>query len=192
MVGGAAVRFLRRRLRNTATAPTITTDRLELAPYQQPVELLTLTLDHGVRRWMLWPARTRKQALRHARARAKRDRLERVGDFMALSVHNRHTGAYVGDASATVRVGISGQVTIELGWVVTPPRQGEGYATEMTLGLIEHLNETVRPVRYYARMDARNGASQHLALRLGFTYVCSAPYQLKGEPSIERIFVRNP
>lgn len=68
-------------------------------------------------------------------------------------------------------VTFSGQTELELGYIIAPEYQGQGYATEVCRAIIEFaINETEFD-RINCLIDAENTASVNLAKKLGFSCV---------------------
>jgi RimJ/RimL family protein N-acetyltransferase len=57
----------------------------------------------------------------------------------------------------------------EIGYTLTPERQGHGYATEAVRAVLDHLFRVQGLHRVSAECDARNVASARLLERVGFT-----------------------
>lgn len=95
----------------------------------------------------------------------QRRTLEAEGDALILGVELTAPGELVGDvmlrwASAEHRCG-------ELGYVFHPAYSGNGYATEAAHRLLHLAFDELGLHRVIARVDADNGSSARLAVRLG-------------------------
>jgi RimJ/RimL family protein N-acetyltransferase len=94
-----------------------------------------------------------------------RHELDAEGQALVLGVELAATGELVGDVmlqwvSEEHRSG-------ELGYVLHPDRGGHGYATEAAHALLHLGFDDLGLHRVIARVDAANGASARVALRLG-------------------------
>lgn len=93
------------------------------------------------------------------------DRLTEEGDILSLAVEHRESGEMIGDVvlfwhSETNRHG-------ELGWTITPERQGNGFAREAARALGDLAFQHLGLRRLTALIDARHTTSQALARSLG-------------------------
>ena len=90
------------------------------------------------------------------------------GQGLTLGMELIATGQLVGDVMLFYR---SAQHSGgEIGYVLHPDFTGHGYATEASAAILELAFDTARGLglhRVVARMDARNGASERVARRLG-------------------------
>jgi len=78
---------------------------------------------------------------------------------------------------------------IELGWRIRPGARGNGYATEAARPVLAHALETLRLPRLVADIDPANGASLHVARKLGFRR--EGPIGYAGRV-VDRYFVGEP
>ena len=94
-------------------------------------------------------------------------------------VFHRESGQLIGRAGLENKdytnggrtVTFSGQTELELGYIIAPEYQGQGYATEVCRAIIEFaINETEFD-RINCLIDAENTASVNLAKKLGFSCV---------------------
>lgn len=152
-------------------SPTLTTARLVLRPHrmEDADAWYALTSDPEIVEYLAWPLRTREESLQHLRDRTRHTRLERRNDFLALAVVR--DGELIGDVSLHLRVTDPGNRVLEIGWLLDPAWQGEGYASEAAEAMLDLAFDRLGAVRVIARMDPRNEASRQLAERLGFTEV---------------------
>jgi RimJ/RimL family protein N-acetyltransferase len=100
-----------------------------------------------------------------ARLRDARSTLEETGQALWLAVVRRDSGVLVGDIllfwlSAEHRSG-------ELGYVIDPVHQGNGYATEAGRAMLAIAFDGLGLHRVIGRIDARNPASGAVLRRLG-------------------------
>lgn len=90
-----------------------------------------------------------------------------------LADHGVCMGAMVEKASGQV-VGVAGVQPmgkdLEIGWWLTPPVWGRGYATEAGGAAMRHVLETLARPRVVAIIDPGNEASVRVVNRLGFQY----------------------
>lgn len=92
-------------------------------------------------------------------------RIEKEGDFIALAVVLRSTGALIGDLtlgmpSATHKQG-------DIGYIVHPDHQGNGYASEAVAYLLDIAFRQLGLHRVSAELEARNEASARVLEKLG-------------------------
>ena len=77
----------------------------------------------------------------------------------------RETGEPIGDGSVEWVEGQAG--TAEIGWILTAPHRGRGYATEMGRALMRAAFSVLGADRVIAHCDARNRPSARVMERLG-------------------------
>ena len=82
----------------------------------------------GVRHFLSWPERTRRESKAHFRGRTRRTRLNHVDDFLALAV--TRDAELIGDNSLHLRAVAPPVRTVEIGWLIHPRFEGRGYAAE--------------------------------------------------------------
>jgi RimJ/RimL family protein N-acetyltransferase len=100
-----------------------------------------------------------------ARHAAALTRLDEPGQALSLLAHRRDSGELVGDfvlfwRSAEHRGG-------EIGYILDPAHEGHGYATEGARALLRLGFEGLGLHRIIGRIDARNGPSARVLVRLG-------------------------
>ena len=66
-------------------------------------------------------------------------------------------------------IGRAGLEHDEMGYMIAPKFQNQGYATEVCRFIIEYARENTDFEELYCRIDERNEASVRLAKKLGFT-----------------------
>lgn len=87
------------------------------------------------------------------------------GDKIFLAVERRSDQAMLGEVTLILRDREARQG--EIGYILHPRHQGQGYATEAAGVLLEMAFEGAGLHRIYARCDARNAASYGVMERLG-------------------------
>ena len=93
--------------------------------------------------------------------------LEQQGDacyFGMFAVEEKASGDYVGRVGPWYPPGWPG---FEVGWAITPDRQGRGYAIEAARGAIDWVFANFTVDRIIHCIDAANAPSQGVARRLG-------------------------
>ena len=145
----------------------IRTARLVLRPYDDG-DLDAFHDIHrreDVTRYLPWGPRSRDEVRVIVERRKSLTRLERDGDGLCLVVVLMHTGAVVGDVDLQLHSREHHQG--EVGYVIHPDHQGNGYATEATAAMLRVGFETYGLHRIVGRLDARNDASARVLERLG-------------------------
>ena len=145
----------------------IETERLRLRPFRAD-DLDAVAAIHGspeIARYLYWAPRRRAEVRELLARRASWTVLEREGDAINLAVELAATGELVGDVTLIWRSAEHRQG--EIGYIVAPPHQGNGYATEMTRALLALAFEERGLHRVYGRIDGRNVASARVLERLG-------------------------
>ncbi|HWA18481.1 MAG TPA: GNAT family protein [Devosia sp.] len=87
------------------------------------------------------------------------------GDKILLAVERRDDGRLIGEVSLIWRSAADRQG--EIGYILNPEAQGQGFATEAGHALLQFAFEGAELHRVYARCDARNVASWRVMERLG-------------------------
>ena len=176
--GGAASALFRRPrflrgacLETPVDARPISTARLNLRPHRiDDVDAWhEIVSDPRVIRYLSWPMRDHAAARRHLLDRTRHTKLWQTDDFLALAVVR--DGRLIGDVSLQVR-SVSAEVrSVEVGWVLSPAHQGQGYATEAVGAILDLAFGAVGARMVTAVIDEANSRSLALAERLGFTEV---------------------
>jgi RimJ/RimL family protein N-acetyltransferase len=145
----------------------LATERLRLRAFtlDDVDALYDLRSREDVVRWLYHEPFTPADAAAYAAKRAAALELAADGDAILLAAEARDTGALVGDCmlrllSAEHRGG-------EIGYIVHPDHQGNGYATEMARELLRAGFEEAGLHRLIARCEPRNTASAAVMERLG-------------------------
>jgi len=143
------------------------TERLILRPFGDADldDLLAMQSRADVTRYLNWGPMSRDQA-RDLLARIKKlTGIDDKGEGLRLAIVPKRSTAVIGDLSLwrTSREHNQG----EIGFVLHPDHQGQGFGTEAMRELLRIGFEEVGFHRIVGRCDARNGASARLMQRLG-------------------------
>lgn len=144
------------------------TDRLLLRPLTADdlEAVLVYQTDAEVLRYMLWPTRTRAEAVEHLERRSRMTHVARDGDGLIYGVAEKERpDRVVGEINLQVTSVIGRQA--EVGWILNPQFHGRGYAVEAATRVIDLAVETLGIHRVHAQLDPRNDASVALCARLG-------------------------
>jgi RimJ/RimL family protein N-acetyltransferase len=144
----------------------VTTDRLLLRPIDPSTDIDAMHAYQSrddVCRYIPYEPRTREQVAE--RVAAARSTLAGEGQALWLVVELRSTGEVIGDVmlfwhSAKHRGG-------EIGYVINPDHQGNGYAREAAQALLALAFDGLGLHRVVGRIDARNETSARVLRRLG-------------------------
>ncbi len=96
---------------------------------------------------------------------AGRDTLRCDGEALRLTAVRRFDGVVLGEL-VLIAASVA-DATVEIGWVLHPDHQGQGYAAEAARGLLGFAFHTLRTHRVVARLHPGNTASAALCTRLG-------------------------
>ncbi len=99
------------------------------------------------------------------RARTTQIAFAGEGDKILLAIERQADNRLIGEVSLIWRSVADQQA--EVGYIIHPDAQGQGYATESTGALLAFAFDIVGIHRIYARCDARNLASAKVMQRLG-------------------------
>ena len=102
------------------------------------------------------------------------------------ALFDRTTGALVGRGGPG-RTVFDGCPEIELGWVITPERWGEGLATELGQASVDVAFAQLGLPELVAFTTPGNVASRRVMEKLGFTYEKTAPFMHYGEHMLYRL-----
>jgi RimJ/RimL family protein N-acetyltransferase len=119
-------------------------------------------------RYLLYSPRSLGEVRERIAQRAFSTRLEADGDALQLAIVRRRDGVVVGELHLVVGCWDLGSA--ELGWILHPDHQGQGYATEGARALREFAFETLGAHRVVARLDPENGKSACVAERVGMRH----------------------
>lgn len=142
--------------------------------------------DPELARYQGWQAVSDAEAIAFLSAQS-RQRIGAEGEWLQLAVTRRDTCALIGDIGLCVvneAVGV-----IEIGFTVSRPSQGQGYATEAVTAVVGALLASGRVRSIVAVVDTRNVASVALLERVGFELERTDAAIYRGEPCREHTFV---
>lgn len=145
----------------------IETERLLLRPFDADdlAALHAIHSDEGVVRYLYNDARTLEE-VRHLLDRKIAGAAVRAeGDWLSAAVALRETEELVGDVSLLWASEVHRQG--ELGFVVHPTHQGNGYATEASRPILAFAFETLGLHRVIGRAEVRNVGSARVLEKLG-------------------------
>jgi RimJ/RimL family protein N-acetyltransferase len=92
--------------------------------------------------------------------------IPKKGEWLQLAVRDASSGELVGDL-ALHALGDE-NLCFELGFTISTPHQGKGFAKEAVSTLIQNLKTQVDAKKFVANVDSRNTPSIRVLLRLGF------------------------
>jgi RimJ/RimL family protein N-acetyltransferase len=148
------------------TAP-IETERLRLRPLRSSdFEVMhSYESSPDVVRYLYWGTRTEADTRRALETKIPRTSIREEGDHLALAIETRDDGVMVGDVvlewvSREHRQG-------EIGYIIHPDHQRNGYATEACRPLLRIAFEGLGLHRVVGRLEARNVASGRVLEKLG-------------------------
>ncbi|GAA1996659.1 GNAT family N-acetyltransferase [Microbacterium ulmi] len=142
--------------------------RLDLLRDDDLDDLYALQSDPEVCRYLLYEPRSRERVA-HVLARdAAAARLESPHDYLQPAIRDRD-GRFLGTMYFELH-SVDPDRTAEIGWILAPHAQGEGYASEAARLLLGLAFEELGLHRVYAELDPRNGASVALCERLGMRH----------------------
>jgi len=93
------------------------------------------------------------------------------GNWLQLAIHDRETGGLLGDLALHAIDDV--ELTFEIGFTIVRAHQGQGFAKESALRLMEFLLTEVAATKLIATTDNRNVASINLLVALEFERVPS-------------------
>jgi aminoglycoside 6'-N-acetyltransferase len=145
----------------------IATDRLLLRPFDgADVDALhEMRSLPAVVQFTYWPPSTREQTRSVIETRQQMTHLTHEGDALVLAVEERRTGRFLGDVDLTWTSVDRGEG--EVGVMLHPDGQGQGYAQEAVAALITLGFDTLHLHRIIGRTDARNQPAAQCMRRLG-------------------------
>jgi RimJ/RimL family protein N-acetyltransferase len=145
----------------------LATERLLLRPFAASDfdAVLATRSDPAVVRWLYDEPAYGEDVRKLLERRSAMLAIAREGDGLGLVLEHRTTGEYVGDCNLQL---VSERHSLaELGFIVAPPHQGQGYATEAARELLRIAFAELRVHRVIGRCEARNAASAAVLERLG-------------------------
>lgn len=143
------------------------TERLRLRPFTRgDVDaVFAYRQREEVARYLFDPPLSRDDCAEAVQQRVSQTCIEQDGDKIVLAVDRRDTGELAGEISLIARSLEARQG--EIGWVLSPDHQGQGYATEAARAILAIGFGPAQMHRVMARCNARNFASVKLMERLG-------------------------
>jgi RimJ/RimL family protein N-acetyltransferase len=143
------------------------TERLLVRRYKEDDfdALLAIQSRPDVARWLYWGPRSPdevRESLEHKRVAAT---LAEDDDCVSVALIRRDTGELIGDCSICLRSREHRQG--EIGFIVHPDHQGQGFATEAARALLELCFVDLDLHRVIGRLEARNTASAGVLERIG-------------------------
>jgi RimJ/RimL family protein N-acetyltransferase len=145
----------------------IQTERLVLRPFA-PGDfdaMLAMQSDAEVARYLYWDPRNAAEVREILARKSAYTSLRAPGDDLVFAVELRSTGEVVGDCG--LHWDDSEHRQGEIGFIVHPGHQGQGYATEAAREVLRIGFEDVRLHRVVGRLEARNTASAQVLEKLG-------------------------
>jgi RimJ/RimL family protein N-acetyltransferase len=127
--------------------------------------LLAIQSRPDVARWLYWGPRSSdevRRSLEHKRVAAT---LVDDDDCVSVAVIRKDTGELIGDCSICLRSREHRQG--EIGFIIHPDHQGQGFATEAARVLLELCFDDLDLHRVIGRLEARNTASAGVLERIG-------------------------
>ena len=143
------------------------TARLVLRPIRSSdvEDLLEYQSNPGVIRFIPWPVRDREMV---------REAIDKLLEFIAstgeelnqtFAMELKGSGKVIGQVNYMFKEGHDFQR--EIGYVINPAFGGQGYTHEALVAMVSHIFAMKDIERVYAKIDARNTASENVAKRLG-------------------------
>ena len=168
----------------TSEAPVLTTDRLVLRPHSREdfADGCAMWSDPAVTRYITGRASTPDEVwarlLRYAGS-------WKLLGFGYWAICERESGRFLGeggfhDLKRDLRPSFDGAP--EIGWGLTPPAQGHGYAHEATRAMLDWSDAALDGLRTVCIIGPENAASLKLADKLGYREYARTDY--RGEPVI--------
>ena len=145
----------------------IGTERLELRPFSR-VDVDAVFSYRGlpdVAEYLFDDPMTREDCAEAVRTRAGQVAFAGEGDKILLGVERRSDRRLIGEVSLIWRSLADQQA--EIGYIIHPEMQGQGYATEAAAALLDFGFGKAEMHRIYARCDARNDRSMRVMRHLG-------------------------
>jgi RimJ/RimL family protein N-acetyltransferase len=149
------------------------TERLVLRPLTEDDidDVYAYASRPDVIRYLPWPIRDRAGVAQHLADRLGTT-LENDGDVIVIGIEfpaqSGVRAQIIGDISLMLRSRESRQA--EIGWVLHPDFQGEGFATEAASRVLTLAFDDLGAHRVLARLDPRNSSSVALCYRLGMRH----------------------
>ncbi|MGO4690517.1 GNAT family N-acetyltransferase [Glaciibacter sp. 2TAF33] len=157
------------------TAHPFRTDRLLLRPLTEADtnDVFAYQSRPDVVGFLPWPLRTLEESREHTVKRAGLTRLEKDDDALIFAMElvgstadeTDGRGPVIGDL--TVILSSAENAQVEIGWVLHPDYQKQGYASEAARALLDLVFEEIGAHRVTARVSPENVPSVALCSRLG-------------------------
>jgi aminoglycoside 6'-N-acetyltransferase len=138
--------------------------RLDLLRATDIETLYELQSDPEVCRYLLFEPRSRDEVKAVLERDSAKTRLEKPDDYVQPAIRTKD-GALMG--TMYFHVSSVDDRTAEIGWLVGPRFQGQGFARECATMLLDLAFDELGLHRVYAELDSRNGASAAVCRRLG-------------------------
>ena len=145
----------------------IETARLNLRPFGRddlPV-LVDLYSREEVTRYLYWPVLGRSEVQELLDRWRAQTEIRSEGDALSLAVCRRDSGALIGEAMLAWKSEVHRQG--EIGFIIHPDHQGQGFATEAGREMLRLGFEGLGLHRIVGRLEARNRPSARVLERLG-------------------------
>ena len=147
----------------------IETERLRLRPFNRgDVDAVySYRSRPDVAQYLFDDPMNHEECAEAVRGRAGQIAFAGEGDKILLAVERKDDARLIGEVSLIWRSVADQQA--EIGYILHPDAQRQGYATESALALLRFGFGQVRLHRVFARCDARNAASAGVMRRLGMS-----------------------
>ncbi|GAA1976377.1 GNAT family protein [Microbacterium pumilum] len=143
--------------------------RVRLDPLRDDADfdaLYAIQSDPAVCRYLLYDARSAEEVAAALERDSAKTRLERVGDYLQPAIRLRDADDLLIGTMYFHLTSVDDR-TAEIGWLVSPRFQGQGYARECAEVLLDLAFGELDLHRVYAELDPRNTASVRVCERLG-------------------------
>lgn len=128
-------------------------------------DLFAMQSDPEVCRHLLYEARSHAKVAEVLTRDAAATLLAKPGDYLQPALRDRD-GRFLGTMYLELH-SVEPDLTAEIGWILAPHAQGQGYAREAAELLLDLAFGEIGLHRVYAELDPRNAASVSLCKRLG-------------------------
>lgn len=141
--------------------------RLDLLHDADLDALHAMQSDPEVCRYLLYEPRTRREVAARLAEDSRAARLAQDGDHLQPAIRDAD-----GTLLGTLYLKLTGvdDRTAEIGWLLAPAFQGQGYAREAAALLLDAAFDEIGLHRVFAELDPRNDASVALCTRLGMRH----------------------
>lgn len=136
--------------------PLTPADADDLCEYQSNPDVI---------RFIPWPVRDKTMVVEAIEKLLAFIASDKPGLNQTFGMELKSTGTVIGQVNYMFKDGHDFQR--EIGYVVNPAFGGQGYIHEALVAMISHIFEMGDVERVYAKIDARNIASEKVAKRLG-------------------------